>query len=73
MNTSVRIIVAKKPNAIRVPLEAVSTNDADQEFVVVLDEEGQQTEVEVETGLENNERIEIVEGFEGRTRSSCPR
>jgi RND family efflux transporter MFP subunit len=72
MNTSVRIIVAKKLNAIRVPLEAVSTNDADQEFVMVLDEEGQQTEVEVETGLENNERIEIVEGVKAGTRVVLP-
>ncbi len=72
MNTSVRIVVAKKANAIRVPLEAVSTNDADQEFVIVLDESGQQVEVEVETGLENNERIEIVEGLEAGTRVVLP-
>jgi RND family efflux transporter MFP subunit len=72
MNTSVRIIVAKKANAIRVPLEAVSTNDADQEFVIVLNESGQQVEVEVETGLENNERIEIVEGVKAGTRVVLP-
>jgi HlyD family secretion protein len=72
MNTSVRIVVAKKANVVRVPLEAVSTNDADQEFVMVLDESGQQTEVEVETGLENNERIEIVEGIKAGTRVVLP-
>ena len=72
MNTSVRIVVAKKANVVRVPLEAVSTNDADQEFVIVLDESGQQTEVEVETGLENNERIEIVEGLKAGARVVLP-
>jgi HlyD family secretion protein len=72
MNTSVRIVVAKKANVVRVPLEAVSTNDADQEFVMVLDESGQQTEVEVETGLENNERIEIVEGLKAGARVVLP-
>jgi HlyD family secretion protein len=72
MNTSVRIVVAKKANVVRVPLEAVSTNDADQDFVMVLDESGQQTEVEVETGLENNERIEIVEGLKAGARVVLP-
>jgi len=64
MNTSVRIVVAKKANVVRVPLEAVTTDDEDNSFVIVLDESGEQTEVEVETGLENNERIEIVSGLE---------
>ncbi|MGH3137630.1 MAG: efflux RND transporter periplasmic adaptor subunit [Gaiellaceae bacterium] len=72
MNTSVRIIVAKKASVIRLPLDAVSTNEEDQEFVVVLDESGQETEVEVETGLENNERIEIVSGIRAGTRVVLP-
>jgi RND family efflux transporter MFP subunit len=72
MNTSVRIIVAKKSNVVRVPLEAVTTNDEDQAFVTVLDESGQETEVEVETGLENNERIEIVSGLEAGVRVVLP-
>jgi RND family efflux transporter MFP subunit len=72
MNTSVRIIVAKKTNVIRVPLEAVSTNEEDQAFVTVLDESGQETEVEVETGLENNEQVEIVSGLEAGARVVLP-
>jgi RND family efflux transporter MFP subunit len=72
MNTSVRIVVAKKANVVRVPLEAVSSNEEDQEFVVVLDESGQETEVQVETGLENNERIEIVSGIKAGTRVVLP-
>jgi RND family efflux transporter MFP subunit len=72
MNTSVRIIVAKKSNVVRVPLEAVTTNDEDQAFVTVLDESGQETEVEVETGLENNERIEIVSGLKAGVRVVLP-
>ena len=72
MNTSVRIIVDKKANVIRVPLEAVTTNDDDESFVTVLDESGQETEVEVETGLENNERIEIVRGIAAGARVVLP-
>ena len=72
MNTSVRIIVAKKADVIRVPLEAVTTNDEDQAFVIVLDESGQETEVEVKTGLENNERIEIVSGLAAGARVVLP-
>jgi len=72
MNTSVRIIVAKKSDVIRVPLEAVTTNDEDQAFVIVLAESGQETEVEVETGLETNERIEIVSGLDAGARVVLP-
>ena len=72
MNTSVRIIVAKKTDVIRLPLEAVTTNDKDQEFVTVLDESGQETEVEVETGLENAERVEIVSGVQAGARVVLP-
>jgi hypothetical protein len=38
----------------------------------VLDESGQETEVEVETGLETNERIEIVSGLDAGARVVLP-
>jgi len=72
MNTSVRIVVAKKADVVRVPLEAVSTNDEDQAFVTVLDESGQEIEVEVETGLETAERVEIVSGLKAGARVVLP-
>lgn len=72
MNTSVRIIVAKKSSVVRVPLEAVTTDDEDRAFVTVLDASGQQTEVRVVTGLENNERIEIVKGLKAGARVVLP-
>jgi HlyD family secretion protein len=68
MNTSVRIVVAKKADVVRVPLEAVTTNDEDQSLVVVLDAAGQETEVEVET----DERVEIVSGLEAGARVVLP-
>lgn len=72
MNTSVRIVVAKKTDAVTVPLEAVTTDDEDQAFVTVLDAGGNETEVEVETGLESSDRVEIVEGIEAGTKVVIP-
>lgn len=72
MNTSVRITVAKKANVVRVPLEAVRTDDQDRAFVTVLDESGQETEVQVTTGLESNEQVEIVKGIEAGARVVLP-
>jgi len=72
MNTSVRIVVAKKADVVRVPLEAVTTNDEDQAFVTVLDESGQEVEVDVETGLETAERVEIVSGLKAGARVVLP-
>ena len=72
MNTSVRIVVAKKADVVRLPLEAVTTNDEDQAFVIVLDESGQETEVEVETGLENTEQVEIVSGLKAGAQVVLP-
>ena len=72
MNTSVRIVVAKKADVVRVPLEAVTTDDEDQAFVTVLDETEQEVEVEVETGLETAERVEIVSGLKAGARVVLP-
>ncbi|HET9462272.1 MAG TPA: efflux RND transporter periplasmic adaptor subunit [Gaiellaceae bacterium] len=72
MNTSVRIVVAKKADVVRVPLEAVTTDDEDQAFVTILDESGQEVEVEVETGLETAERVEIVSGLKAGARVVLP-
>jgi RND family efflux transporter MFP subunit len=72
MNTSVRIIVAQKQNAIRVPLEAVTTDDEDRSFVTILDAAGQEVQRKVETGLESNKLIEIVDGLSHGTRVVLP-
>jgi len=72
MNTSVRIIVAQKKNVVRVPLEAVTTDDEDRAFVTVLDESGAEVERRVTLGLENNKVVEIVKGLRAGTRVVLP-
>jgi multidrug efflux pump subunit AcrA (membrane-fusion protein) len=72
MNTSVRIVIAKKASAVRVPLEAVTTDEEDRSFVTVLDANGQEIQLRVVTGLENNERIEIVKGLKAGARVVLP-
>jgi HlyD family secretion protein len=63
MNVSVRIIVARKTNALQVPLDAVSRDGEDRPFVTVVDATGQETTRKVVLGLANNENVEIVKGL----------
>jgi RND family efflux transporter MFP subunit len=72
MNTSVRIIVEQKQSAIRVPLEAVTTDEEDRSFVTILDVSGQEVQRRVKTGLESNKLVEIVAGIDAGTRVVLP-
>lgn len=72
MNTSVRIVVAQKQNAVRVPLEAVTTDEEDRSFVTILDASGQEVRRKVKTGLESNKLVEIVDGLSHGTRVVLP-
>jgi HlyD family secretion protein len=63
MNVAVSIVVARKRDAIQVPLEAVN-QDGDEPLVTVLDSTGEPFEERVvETGLDNGKNIEIVRGL----------
>ena len=63
MNVGVSIVVARKRDAIQVPLEAVN-QDGDEPLVTVLDSSGEAFEERVvETGLDNGKNIEIVTGL----------
>jgi RND family efflux transporter MFP subunit len=72
MNTSVRIIVAQKQSVVRVPLEAVTTDEEDRSFVTILDASGQEVRQKVTTGLESNKLVEIVKGLSPGTRVVLP-
>jgi HlyD family secretion protein len=72
MNTSVRIVVAQKDSVVRVPLEAVTTDEEDRSFVTILDASGQEVRQKVKIGLESNKLVEIVEGLSHGTRVVLP-
>jgi RND family efflux transporter MFP subunit len=68
MNVSVRIVVARRPDVVQVPLDAVLRDDEDRPFVNVVTPSGETTEREVQLGLANNRNVEIVEGLEAGER-----
>jgi HlyD family secretion protein len=63
MNVSVRIIVARRKNALQVPLEAVSRDGEDRPYVTVVDDSGQEATRKVVLGLANNDNVEIIKGL----------
>ena len=63
MNVSVQIVVARRKNAVQVPLEAVTLDDEDRSIVTVLDPSGEETIRSVKVGLANNENVEILKGL----------
>jgi RND family efflux transporter MFP subunit len=62
MNVSVRIVVARKRDALQVPLEAIS-EEGDDMVVTVLHAEGEPETRVVQVGLENTTNAEILEGL----------
>jgi HlyD family secretion protein len=71
MNVSVRIVVARRSDVIQVPLEAVA-QDGEEPTVTVLNEEGEETERPVTTGLASNDAIQIVKGLRDGERVVLP-
>jgi len=62
MTGKAEIQVAKKENALSVPIEAVRTDDDGAKFVFLVDN-GKARKTEIETGLSNDARIEITSGL----------
>jgi HlyD family secretion protein len=62
MNVSVRIVVARKRDALQVPLEAI-TEEGDDMVVTVLRPDGEPEERTVKVGLQNTQNGEILDGL----------
>ena len=58
-------MLEEKENVLWLPPAALRTFQG-RTFVVVQDEDGSQRRVDVRTGIESNERVEILEGLEER-------
>ena len=63
MNVSVRIIVAKRQNVVRIPLEAVTRNEEDQATVNIVNAAGNESPRVVKLGLASNKNVEVVRGL----------
>ena len=60
---TVIIFLEEKPEALWLPPEALRTFQG-RTFVVVRDEDGAQRRVDVRTGIESDDRVEILEGLD---------
>lgn len=63
MTTNVEIVVAEKPNALKVPEDAVQTGRKGGHFVMVKNADGQLTRKRVTIGLDNGTDVEIIQGL----------
>lgn len=67
MSASCEIIIESAENVVAVPLEAIQTSD-EGKYVVVVEKNGETSNVTVETGISNDAYIEIKSGItEGTT------
>jgi HlyD family secretion protein len=63
MNVNIEVEIANEKGVVTIPVEAVSKIDGEY-FVTVKDEVGNTLEKKVETGIANNESIEITTGLD---------
>jgi RND family efflux transporter MFP subunit len=68
MNVSVRIIVAQRPNVVRVPLDAVSQGAGQGATVTVVNAAGKTTVRNVTLGLASNKNVEVKHGLKAGER-----
>ena len=60
-----KVTLEKAEDVIAVPVEAVQTNNQNQKYVIVINEDGTTTETIVETGISDPFYIEITNGLNG--------
>ena len=64
MSASCTIILEKAENCIAIPIEAVQVSD-NQKYVVVVNDDGSTKNVNIETGISNDEYVQIISGLSG--------
>jgi HlyD family secretion protein len=62
MNASIRIVVARKRDALQVPVEAI-LEEGDDKVVNVFGASGEPEKRVVQTGLDNKKNVEILDGL----------
>jgi multidrug efflux pump subunit AcrA (membrane-fusion protein) len=61
MNATCDFVIARRPNVLYVPVEAISETDSGMEVTVII--QGQQVVRKVEVGVTGDEYCEIVSGL----------
>lgn len=63
MSASCTIILEEAENALTIPLEALQTDDEQNNYVTVINDDGTSTKQEVEIGIQNDAYVQIVSGL----------
>jgi HlyD family secretion protein len=63
MNGDVSITIAEKSNVITIPLDCISEHDNKVFVNIKADNKEQQVEREIKTGLESEDKVEVLEGL----------
>lgn len=63
MSVSCTILLKEQENVLTVPINAVQTNN-NQKYVIVVDENGTTKNVDIETGISDDEYVEVTTGLE---------
>ncbi len=64
MSASCTVTLEKAEDCIAVPIEAVQTEDG-QKYVVVVNEDGSTTNINIETGISNDSYVQVTSGLSG--------
>ena len=63
MSASCTIILEEAENALTIPLEALQTDDEQNNYVTVINDDGTSTKQEVEIGIQNDAYVQIILGL----------
>ena len=63
MSASCTIILEEAENALTIPLEALQTDDEQNNYVTVINDDGTSTKQEVEIGIQNDAYVQIISGL----------
>ena len=63
MSASCTIILEEAENVLTIPLEALQTDDEQNNYVTVINDDGTSTKQEVEIGIQNDAYVQIVSGL----------
>lgn len=64
MSTSCTIILKEEKDALSVPIDGVSENSDGEQYVTKVNEDGKTEEVIVETGIADENYVQILSGLE---------
>lgn len=72
MNVNAKTLVAQRENVLLLPTSAVERRDGKSYVKLITDEKGNQKEVNIETGINNIDYIEVIKGLKEGDKVAIP-